>query len=514
MGAVFSPIVAWRKLPGVRVNVPLAVATLAVLGMAVGASADPMAERAAGLYEARRRFEEALAHADWRRDDAHVRAVADEATAFALPLLGATGALGEAAHALVRDAVGAPLGPWLRRASVFREDLLAVWLREHPDAELEAEVMRRPSQVRLSFARALVVRRPALAAGLLRSVVAEPGTEHTAVCAVALALPGALRREFASSALVRTHRFRDAYCLALFASLPSHRQELARWVLNFRRGVHGDDGRWAVAAAVLALPTAPPSLVPRFLAAAERLVRDGVVSAPMEHLAAVGPWIERAHPRVMAVLSALESQGGMPLPSWLPLRVGHDEPLPRRWALAEELRRLADERDDTVTRLALALPHRPDVEDRALELLARARPRLHAYGGHGAALRLDAWSDALASVRACATDDCLREIVRSGSTEAATRALVLLGARSLGTAATARAVVERMALECTPGHMAMGETTVFASVLWALAADCPEGLRPIARMVTALEPLSHNPASGWPVAFVARCNERIERGGR
>ncbi len=334
-----------------------------------------------------------------------------------------------------------------------------------------------------------------------------------------MALPAALRREFAAGVVAREHRLRDARCLALFASVPAQRVELARDAAAALARGDGDEAVWATMAAFVALPAAPQSLGPALSAAIDRYAADELSPGYVEAVAQVGPWVARAHPRVAVAFARLESRRGAPPASLFPLRVGLDGArLPWLWSLAGDVRHLADERDDTVARLALALPHRADVEARAVDALARARPRLPAYGGRGAVARLDLWADALARVRGCTTDACLRGVVTTGSSEAAARALVVLGAASLAAPETARVVVERMALE-RAGERVQGlgspdDGAVFAAVVFALGADCPEALRPIAGMEAAWGPFPHDVASAWRAAFVARCNERVSPGAR
>ena len=226
MRPVFSPAARRRKLPGVRATAAL----LAALAAAPSARADPASDAATALavYDAHGRFAEALAGSGWRRDDPRVRAAADEATGVALPALEEAGALRDEARELAREAAGAPLGHWLRRPENARDGLLAAWLREHPDADLEATAHRRAPHERVVIALAVAARRPALAASLLRTVLRGDDHHHAEACAAAMALPAPLRREFAASATAREHRLRSPHCLALYASLPAQRAALAR----------------------------------------------------------------------------------------------------------------------------------------------------------------------------------------------------------------------------------------------------------------------------------------------
>lgn len=519
MRSVFSPAARRRKLPGVRATAAL----LAALAAAPLARADPASDAAAALslYDAHRRYAEALARSGWRRDDPRVRAAADEATGVALPALEAVGALRDEARELAREAAGAPLGAWLRRPENARDGLLAAWLREHPDADLEAAAHHRAPHERVAIALAVAARRPALAASLLRTVLRGDDDHHAEACAAAMALPAPLRREFASSAAAREHRLRSAHCLALYASVPAQRGALAREAAaTLARRSDGDEALWATMAAFVALPAAPPALAASLTAAVDRYAADDLSPGYVDAVAHVGPWVARAHPRVAAALTHLETRRGSPAASLLPLRVGvaDERRLAWLWSLVGDVRHLADERDDTVTQFALALPHRGDVEARAAEALTRARARLPAYGGRGAVGRLDAWSDAIARVRGCAADACLREVVASGTSEAAARALVVLGARSLASAETGRAVVERMSVERAgprvQGLVPSDGESVFGVVVFALGADCPEALRPIAGLETSWGPYPHDVASSWRASFVARCAERAAPGAR
>jgi len=519
MRPVFSPAARRRKLPGVRATAAL----LAALAAAPSARADPASDAATALavYDAHGRFAEALAGSGWRRDDPRVRAAADEATGVALPALEEAGALRDEARELAREAAGAPLGHWLRRPENARDGLLAAWLREHPDADLEATAHRRAPHERVVIALAVAARRPALAASLLRTVLRGDDHHHAEACAAAMALPAPLRREFAASATAREHRLRSPHCLALYASLPAQRAALAREAAaTLARRSDGDEALWATMAAFVTLPAAPPALAAALAAAVDRYAADDLSPGYLDAVALVGPWVAVAQPRVAAALTRLEARHGSPVASLLPLRVaaGDERRLAWLWSLVGDVRHLADDRDDTVTRFALAVPHRGDVEARAVEALTRARARLPAYGGRGAVGRLDAWTDAIARVRGCVDDSCLREVVASGTSEAAARALVVLGARSLASAETARAVVGRMAVERAgrrvPGLVPSDGESVFGVVVFALGADCPEGLRPIAGMETSWGPFPHDVASSWRASFMARCNQTAAPGAR
>jgi hypothetical protein len=520
MRTVFSASARRRKLPRVRAPAALLVA-LALVAPSV--RADPASDGAAALslYDAHRRYVEALAHSGWRRDDPRVRVAADEATGVALPILEEVVALRDDARALVQEAAGAPLGAWLRRPDNARDGLLGAWLREHADADLEAAAHHRAPHERVAIALAVAGRRPTLAASLLRTVLRGDDDHHAEACAAAVALPGPLRREFAVSAAARAHRLRNVYCLALYASVPAQRVSFAREaVAILGRRPDGDEAVWATMAAFVTLPVAPPTLEAALGAAFDRYAADDLSHGYLDAVAQVGPWLARAHPRVAAALGRLELRHGVPIASLLPLRVAASDErrLAWLWTLAGDVHHLADERDDTVVQLALALPHRSDVEARAVDAFARARPRLPAYGGRGAVGRLDAWTDAIARVRECSTEACLRAVVATGTSEAAARALVLLGARSLASPETGRVVVERLSVERAgrrvQGLSAADGESVFGAVAFALGAECPDALRPIEGLQAAWGPYPHDVASAWRAAFVARCHERPSPVGR
>lgn len=513
--AVFSAAERGRKLP--RVRAPLALAALLVVAPAAWADPVDEASAAVALHADRARFFDALVTARWERGDPRVRQIADEVTAAALPLVDAGGALREAAIELVAEAAGDSLGRWLRQHDGWSDGLSAAWLRERVDPELEAAAVARPASDRLALAFAVVPRRPDLAASLLRGLIADEGQGEDA-CAVALALPPARRAEFVLRQPAPRRGREGPWCFSLFASVASQRRSLAAVAArNLAPSGAEDDRSAGLRAAFVALSTSPG--LAAVIAAHTSRTAPARLLDEVADVAAVGPAIDRLHPRVNAALARLEERAGGPLGALRALRVGADAALlPWLWRRAEQPAVVADERSDAISRLALALPHRPEVEDQAVERLARVRPRLRAHGGQRVVPRLDAWTDAIAQVRSCGSDACLRAVIASGSSEAATRALVVLGASALTDPDTAAVVVTRFAAETPPPRgsslLVTDESSMFRRVALVLGGDCPAGLRALVGIAHGWGAEAPAAEFTWFASFLSRCSARAAGDGR
>ena len=491
----------------------------AALLCAAPALADPMspAEARVALERHRARYAEALDAAAWRRDAPAVRAVADEVTGEALALLEVAPGLYGEVSTLVRDAAGAPLGPWIAQHTAAADALLGAWLRDHDDPALLAAVAPRDPSARLAIAQEVALTRPVLAAELVADGLRASNPRLGDYCAVANALPDAQRRTLAALAWQASRVELFADCLVLVAAHPALRRDLAlRALAELERpppepslaagaviGSLGDELSWPLVTAAVVTPAVAPALASRLRAAIAR--RDDLAwSGALSSLARVAPWLQLGHPASARLFDEVEraSPGARSRVELTPARARVTLPV-------------APRSDAAARHLALATPRDGSVAAVAALRAVGANAAQRAYDGRVTLAALDAWIEALERAARCADDACLRALVRDGGDETAARAAWLLGPQRLAAlpADDARALVRRLALEVPvygpgPAPPRLVESSSLARVVYGGLSACPDALRGLA----SVEPFDvaqyDDPVAPWRRAFAARCHAR------